>query len=246
MARIVILTGAGISAESGIRTFRADDGLWEEHRIEDVATPEGFEGDPALVHTFYNDRRRQLLADEVRPNPAHEALARLERALPGEVCVVTQNIDDLHERAGSTRVIHMHGELLRQWCLACGQRTDVRGDVTTASVCPACGTAGRLRPDVVWFGEIPYEMARIQQELQECEVFVAIGTSGTVYPAAGFVQLALAVGAHTVEINLDASSAVSWFHEARRGLAGLLVPQWVDEVLTARGPAEGVAAPAPR
>lgn len=209
MARIVILTGAGVSAESGICTFRDANGLWENHDITDVATPEGFEADPTLVNEFYNQRRRQLCSDEVRPNAAHEALARLQRELPGEVLIVTQNIDDLHERAGATDVIHMHGELLNQWCLACDERTRTRDDIAEHTSCPACGEQGRLRPDVVWFGEVPYEMDRIVAELESCTLFAAIGTSGEVYPAAAFVQYAVGVGAHTVELNLDASRAFS-------------------------------------
>jgi NAD-dependent deacetylase len=234
MARIVILTGAGISAESGIRTFRAADGLWEDHRIEDVATPEAFRRDPALVHRFYNMRRRQLLSDGIAPNAAHEALARLERELPGEVVVVTQNIDDLHERGGSTVVLHMHGELLTSRCLGCGKVVPARDDVDAASVCPACGAAGRLRPNIVWFGEVPFGMDRIQAELEGCELFAAVGTSGNVYPAAGFVQFADAVGAHTVELNLEASLVHSQFKEVRRGPATEVVPRWVDEVLLSR------------
>ena len=233
MARIVILTGAGISAESGIRTFRDANGLWEDHHVEDVATPEGFAANPSLVNEFYNQRRRQLCSDAVRPNAAHEALARMQRELPGQVLIVTQNIDDLHERAGATDVIHMHGELLSQWCLACGERTPTRDDINEETSCPACGEPGQLRPDVVWFGEVPYAMDRILNELAECTLFAAIGTSGEVYPAAAFVRYAIGVGAHTVELNLDASRAFSYFHEVRQGLATVEVPKWVDEVLAA-------------
>jgi len=232
MARIVILTGAGISAESGIRTFRAADGLWEEHRVEDVATPEAFDRDPDLVHRFYNMRRRQLLSDAVRPNDAHRALARLERELPGQVLVVTQNIDDLHERGGSADVIHMHGELLTSRCLACGLAVETRGDVDGATACPACGAIGRLRPNVVWFGEVPLQMDRIQEELAACELFAAIGTSGNVYPAAGFVHFADAMGARTVELNLEPSRSL--FAEVREGPATLTVPAWVDDLLSGR------------
>lgn len=235
MARIVILTGAGISAESGIRTFRAADGLWEDHHVEDVATPEAFRRDPALVHRFYNERRRQLLSADITPNAAHQALARLEREWRNDVVVVTQNIDDLHERAGSLNVIHMHGALLTSWCLACDQKVSTREDVDGSSTCPACGVTGRLRPDIVWFGEVPHHMERIQQELEACEIFAAIGTSGNVYPAAGFVQYAHFVGAHTVELNLEASMVHSAFAEARQGLATQLVPLWVDELLASRG-----------
>lgn len=232
MARIVILTGAGISAESGIRTFRAADGLWEEHRVEDVATPEAFERDPALVHRFYNMRRRQLLSDEVQPNDAHRALARLERELPGQVLVVTQNIDDLHERGGSSDVIHMHGELLTSRCLACGLAVETLGDVGGGTACPVCGVVGRLRPNVVWFGEVPLQMDRIQEELAGCELFAAIGTSGNVYPAAGFVHFADSMGARTVELNLEPSRSL--FTEVREGPATRTVPEWVDELLNGR------------
>lgn len=237
MARIVILTGAGISAESGIRTFRAADGLWEDHRIEDVASPEGFDRDPGMVHRFYNERRRQLLSDEVQPNAAHKALARLERELPGEVVVVTQNIDDLHERAGSEHVIHMHGELLSAWCLACDERSETRVDVDGDSDCPKCGVGGQMRPDIVWFGEIPYDMESIQRELDGCEIFASIGTSGMVYPAAGFVAYAVGQGAHTVELNLEVTRGYTIFHEFREGPATEVVPKWVDDVLSGRTPA---------
>lgn len=235
MARIVILTGAGISAESGIQTFRAADGLWEEHRIEDVATPEAFQRDPAMVHRFYNMRRRRLLESDVDANDAHRALGRLQRELPGQVLIVTQNIDDLHERGGATDVLHMHGELLQSWCLACDAKVSTRDDVDTTSVCPACGAVGRLRPDIVWFGEIPYEMDRIQTELAQAEIFVSIGTSGLVYPAAGFVQFATAMGAHTVELNLEPTPGM--FAEVHRGPATVVVPEWVDSLLSGRGPA---------
>lgn len=231
MASIVILTGAGISAESGIRTFRAADGLWEDHRVEDVATPEAFRRDPELVHRFYNARRRQLLSDEVQPNAAHQALARLEREWDGDVLIVTQNIDDLHERGGSTNVLHMHGQLMQSWCLACDQRIHTDGDVDGSSTCTACNVTGRLRPDIVWFGEIPYEMARIERELSECQIFCSIGTSGVVYPAAGFVQFANYVGAHTIELNLEASLVESAFKESRQGPATEVVPSWVDSLL---------------
>lgn len=233
MAPIVILTGAGISAESGIRTFRAADGLWEEHRIEDVATPEGFLANPGLVHRFYNERRRQLRSPEVRPNAAHLALARLEQARPGEVFIITQNIDDLHERAGSRRVHHMHGSLLTSWCLACDERVPTTGDVDGESICPECGVVGRLRPDVVWFGEIPYGLDVIEQELRDCAVFAAVGTSGNVYPAAGFVQFAAMMGARTVELNLEASLTHSLFDEVRQGPATVVVPKWVEDLTDA-------------
>ena len=228
--RIVILTGAGVSAESGIATFRASDGLWEEHRIEDVATPEGFAADPELVHRFYNGRRAQLVGGEVHPNLAHDALARLEAEFAGEVLLVTQNIDDLHERAGSRNLIHMHGELLRMRCTNCARLSEERGAVSVDDRCLYCGV-GELRPHVVWFGEQPLLMPEIERALLECDLFAAIGTSGNVYPAAGFVALAASSGAHTVEINLEVTAANSLFAETRLGPAGSIVPGWVDELL---------------
>ena len=227
--RIVVLTGAGISAESGVPTFRDADGLWEGHRVEDVATPEAFDVDPVLVQEFY-DARRAALAD-VEPNPAHVALGRLEAALGDELFLVTQNIDDLHERGGSTRVHHMHGELRSAWCQACDVRVPWDGDLVGLPPCPGCGES-RLRPDVVWFGEIPYGMDHILEALKRTDVFVSIGTSGAVYPAAGFVQYAARHGARTLELNLVPSEGSHFFHESRHGPAGVLVPAWVDEVVS--------------
>ncbi|WP_203581229.1 NAD-dependent deacylase [Microbacterium hibisci] len=233
MTRIVVLTGAGISAESGVPTFRGPDGLWEGHDIEDVATPEGFERDPDTVLAFYDARRR--VAASVVPNAAHRALARLEGAIGDDLLVVTQNVDDLHERAGSHNLVHMHGELFRALCLACGARPTCDGDLIDRPHCPACGER-MLRPDVVWFGEMPYDLERIEQAVVACDVFVSIGTSGAVYPAAGYVALAAAFGAHTVELNLEPTDAAVPFDDARTGPAGELVPAWVDEVLSARSP----------
>jgi NAD-dependent deacetylase len=226
---IVILTGAGVSAESGLATFRGPDGLWEGHRVEDVATPEAFRRNPELVHRFYDERRAKLA--DVQPNDAHCALARLDAEWPGELLLVTQNVDDLHERAGSKRLIHMHGQNAQGWCLACDARTPWEGDMGAEAVCPACGVAGQVRPDIVWFGEMPYEMERIEEALRECDLFVSIGTSGAVYPAAGFVQTARYCGARTLEINLEPSLGSFLFDESRTGKAGELVPQWVKEVL---------------
>lgn len=231
---IVVLTGAGISAESGLSTFRGAGGLWDGHRVEDVATPEAFARDPALVHRFYNLRRRQLHDPAVAPNPAHLALARLETAWPGEVLVVTQNVDDLHERAGSRNVLHMHGEVRRVRCVACGGERLWLGDLDTETPCPACGAAASLRPAIVWFGEIPLEMDRIMMALATCDLFVAVGTSGHVYPAAGFVELVRDVGrAHTIEVNLEASAVRSAFAECREGAAGTVLPALVEELLAA-------------
>ena len=226
--RIVILTGAGISAESGIDTFRSAGGLWEQHRVEDVATPEGFARNPGLVLNFY-DMRRAALA-HVAPNPAHMALARLEREFPGELLLVTQNVDDLHERGGSGRVLHMHGELKSALCASCKTRAPWLDPMLHCPPCPVC-RAPTLRPDVVWFGEMPYQMDRIYQALETCDLFVSIGTSGAVYPAAGFVQEALAAGARTLELNLEPSEGSSLFHDTRLGPASRVVPQWVDEML---------------
>jgi NAD-dependent deacetylase len=226
--RIVVLTGAGISAESGVPTFRDADGLWEGHRVEDVATPAAYDRQPSVVHRFY-DARRAVLAG-VEPNPAHHALARLEAAVGDDLLVVTQNIDDLHERAGSARVLHMHGQLLWALCRGCGSRTPWRDDLADFPPCPGCG-ATELRPDVVWFGEVPYEMDRILAALEDADLFVSIGTSGAVYPAAGFVQEARAYGARTLELNLVPSEGSHLFDEARHGPASELVPAWVDEVL---------------
>ena len=226
--KIVVLTGAGISAESGVPTFRDADGLWEGHRVEDVATPEAYDAAPSVVHQFYDARRAALAG--VEPNPAHLALARLEQAVGDDLLLVTQNIDDLHERAGSTDVLHMHGALRSALCRSCGTRVEWEGDLGDYPPCPSCHEL-ELRPDVVWFGEIPYEMERIFAALERCELFVSIGTSGAVYPAAGFVQAAAAYGARTLELNLVPSDGTHFFAESRHGPAGELVPAWVDEVL---------------
>ncbi len=227
--RIVILTGAGVSAESGVPTFRGPDGLWEGHRVEDVATPQAFRRDPVLVQRFYDARRAALAA--VQPNAAHRALARLDAQWPGELLLVTQNVDDLHDRAGSARMLHMHGELKSAWCTACDRRHPWEGGLLDAPPCPACGLAGHLRPDIVWFGEMPYHMDRIEAALLAADLFVSIGTSGNVYPAAGFVDLARHAGARCIELNLDPSMTSGRFHDSRLGPAGTLVPQLVDDLL---------------
>ena len=238
---IVVLTGAGISAESGVPTFRGPDGLWEGHRIDDVATPEAFARDPVLVQRFYDARRAALHG--VEPNAAHHALARLDRDWPGDLLIVTQNVDDLHDRAAAAlgpggptggeagrvpRLLHMHGELTSALCARCDARQPWAGDLTGA---PPCDCGGTLRPDIVWFGEVPYAMDRIEAALAACDLFVSIGTSGAVYPAAGFVDLAHRVGAATLELNLDASAGSSLFDDSRRGPASVLVPAWVDAML---------------
>ena len=265
IANIVILTGAGVSAESGLATFRGPDGLWEGHRVEDVCTPEALARDPVMVHRFYNARRAALASAE--PNAAHEALARLDAAWPGELLIVTQNVDDLHERAGAERLLHMHGELLSALCAACGERVPWKGPMLPTPAgpelvegpfffdesggegrafdtlrpnggfeAPACRScrAHALRPDIVFFGEMPYQMDQIDAALGRADLFVSIGTSGAVYPAAGFVQTARWHGARTLELNLEPSAGSSFFDETRQGPAGKLVPEWVDEVLKER------------
>lgn len=228
---IVILTGAGVSAESGLGTFRDKEGLWTEYDLEDVATPEGFARDPALVHLFYNARRANCHG--ASPNEAHEALARLQRAVP-DVVLVTQNVDDLHERAGSPSVIHMHGSLTQALCASCGHRWPAPAVMMPHDKCPACG-AESTRPDVVWFGEMPYHMDAIMQALARCALFVSIGTSGNVYPAAGFVDLAREAGAMCLELNLDPSETSRAFHEHRLGPATQIVPAWVDALIAEQG-----------
>ncbi len=225
---IVVLTGAGISAESGIDTFRGGGGLWEQHRVEDVATPEAFARDPDLVQRFYDMRRASIQTKE--PNAAHFALAALDRGWDGELLIVTQNVDDLHERAGARRVLHMHGEHLNAWCTACDTRSRWTGPLIDRPVCPVCGMRA-LRPDVVWFGEMPYRMDTIYAALRNADLFVSIGTSGAVYPAGGFVRNARDLGARTLELNLEPSEGSAWFDDTRFGPASALVPAWVAEML---------------
>ena len=226
--RIVVLTGAGVSAESGVPTFRGADGLWEGHRVEEVATPEAFEANPVLVHRFYNLRRAALRTKE--PNPAHLALARLERWGGESFLLVTQNVDDLHDRAGS-KPLHMHGELRRIRCERCGVVLEWDQDLGVESRCPECRQVGFLRPHIVWFGEMPFFLDRIEEALARCEIFAAIGTSGLVYPAAGFAAMARAHGAHCIEFNLEPTGGRSAFHEHRCGPAGTTVPAWVEECI---------------
>ena len=227
--RVVILTGAGISAESGLPTFRDAHGLWEGHRPEEVATPEAFEADPLLVHRFYDARRAALAT--VEPNAAHHALARLEERLGDDYLLVTQNIDDLHQRAGSRRIVPMHGRLRSSYCLHCGERSHWTATLADGPPCPACGVAA-LRPDVVWFGEVPHGLDRIGKAIEHADLFVSIGTSGVVYPAAGLATAAHSAGARTLELNLVPSDGVTVFDQARHGPATELVPAWVDEVIS--------------
>ena len=225
---IVILTGAGISAESGLATFRGPGGLWEGHRVEDVCTPQALAADPALVHGFYDARRAALATAE--PNAAHTALARLDAAWPGALLIVTQNVDDLHERAGARRLLHMHGELNSALCARCGARTEWRAALPPGAPCPACA-APALRPDIVFFGEMPYHMDAIEAALARADLFVSIGTSGAVYPAAGFVQQARWHGAETLELNLEPSAGSHLFGRCHHGPASRVVPQWVSSLI---------------
>lgn len=232
-SHIVVLTGSGVSAESGIATFRDKDGIWAKHDYREVATPEAFAKHPEKVHAFYNVRRRGL--DGVKPNAAHVALARLEREFASTAgrsfVLITQNIDSLHEAAGSKRLLHMHGEMLRGLCVRCRKRFDWSTDMSAEDACPACGKAGGVRPDIVWFGEIPYHMDQIAAAVEAADLFVSIGTSGTVYPAAGFVAGARRAGAYTVELNLEPSEGASLFHEAIHGRASEIVPAFVERIL---------------
>ena len=227
--KVFVLTGAGVSAESGLGTFREQGGLWTQYDLAEVATPEGFLRDPAKVHAFYNLRRTNLV--EARPNAAHAALARLEAALEaggGSLFLCTQNVDDLHEQAGSRRVVHMHGELKRTRCHRCGASRADAGALSLEEACWSCGRAGGLRPDVVWFGEMPLHLDDIYEALGEAELFVSIGTSGSVYPAAGFVADARANGVRTCELNLEPSDNAFMFDERRYGPAGEVVTAWAE------------------
>ena len=230
---LVILTGAGVSAESGLATFRDADGIWSKVRIEDVATPEAFARDPARVQEFYNARRRQLRDPAVQPNAAHRALAELDAAWPGPLLLVTQNVDDLHRRAGSKRMLAMHGQLASRLCANCEERVPWIEDLTVDMVCPRCGGRGSLRPDIVWFGEAPYGMEEIEEALAGARIFAAIGTSGQVYPAAGFVALAQRAGALTIELNLEPSEGGRRFQQRRYGPATEIVPEFVAALLKA-------------
>jgi len=225
--RLTALTGAGISAESGITTFRDAGGLWESYSLEEVATPEGYAARPGLVLDFYNDRRRGLF--DVEPNPAHFALARLEDALGDRFTLVTQNIDDLHERGGSKNVLHMHGELFKARCVDCEVVVEWKGDIATSDQCTGCG--GAMRPHIVWFGEMPFYMDIEIPRALRAKVFVSIGTSGTVYPAAGFVSAVKNRGGLCVEVNLEPSENAYVFDAQLAGKAGERLPKLVDEII---------------
>tara|TARA_Y100001970_G_scaffold237809_1_gene298527 strand:- start:926 stop:1651 length:726 start_codon:yes stop_codon:yes gene_type:complete len=229
---IVILTGAGISAESGIKTFRDHDGLWENHRVEDIASPEGFQRNPTMVYNFYNERRSQLLSDEVQPNKGHLALAQLEDEFKGQTTLITQNVDDLHERAGSKNILHMHGELLKMRCQLSNQVFLTKENFDANTKCLCCNKLGTLRPHIVWFGEIPFNMDDIHQALEKCDLFLSIGTSGQVYPAAMFMQVARQHGALTIEINKDPTSNSPLFDKTFHGKAGEILPKFISDFFT--------------
>ena len=231
---IVVLTGAGVSAESGIPTFRNADGLWEEYSVQQVATPRGFAENPALVHDFYNERRRRMQQSDIQPNKAHLALAEFERDFTGEFLLVTQNIDDLHERAGSRKLLHMHGELLKIRCEDCGEIFENREkDISTEATCACCDRQGGLRPHVVWFGEMPFHMNEIYSALAACELFVSIGTSGSVTPASSFHRAARAAGAKTVELNFERTGGN--FDRGSYGPATEVVPEFFQNLLATAG-----------
>ncbi|MFZ5618434.1 MAG: NAD-dependent deacylase [Pseudomonadota bacterium] len=230
--KIVVLTGAGVSADSGVSTFRDPDGVWSKYDYREVATPEGFARNPEFVHSFYNWRRANI--QTVQPNAAHVALAALEARLGDGLTLVTQNVDDLHERGGSKRVIHMHGELLKARCSACEAVHSWGGDLALETRCPDCKADRHMRPDVVWFGETPMFMEEIAAAISKADLFVSIGTSGSVYPAAGFVGEARACGIPCVELNLEPSENASAFTDARYGRASEIVPEWVGEILVSK------------
>ena len=223
---IVVLTGAGISAESGIKTFRDQNGLWEGHDIATVASPQGFERDPQLVHDFYNLRRSQLNDNNIAPNPAHYALSNFEKEFMGDLTIVTQNVDNLHERSGSQNILHMHGELLKVRCIRTAKTYNYSQNLSENNICECCQIPGNLRPHIVWFGEIPLHMNQIQEKLETCDLFVSIGTSGVVYPAAMFVQIAKTNSAYCIEFNQEKTQISSHFDECITGPASVTVPRF--------------------
>ncbi|MDG6897475.1 NAD-dependent protein deacylase [Actinobacillus delphinicola] len=229
--KVVILTGAGISAESGLRTFRAEDGLWEDYSIDEIATPEGYQRNPRLVQDFYNQRRKALFDPKINPNAAHFALAELEQQLGDNFLLITQNVDNLHERAGSKNIIHMHGSLLEAKCPLTEKVYPWTGDLSASDKCHCCEIRQPLRPNIVWFGEMPYEMDRIYDALADCDYFISIGTSGNVYPAAGFVKEANRAHAQTIELNLEPSNVENAFQIKRYGLATKIVPEFIHQLM---------------
>lgn len=229
---IVVLTGAGISVESGISTFRDQNGLWENHDVMEVASPEGFRSNPDLVYRFYNERRKQLLTPEIKPNGAHLALAQFEKEFPGQFTLITQNVDDLHERAGSENLLHMHGELLKMRCQHCGVILEIRSNLDSETTCNSCDSKGGLRPHIVWFGEMPLYMDHIQNVLGQCDLFISIGTSSQVYPAAMFVEIAkMGAMARTVELNLEITQKSHHFDESLQGKASEIVTKFLKEII---------------
>ena len=226
---IVVLTGAGISAESGLATFRSSNGLWNNHRVEDVATIEAFQRNPEFVHDFYNQMKPELLA--AKPNPAHLALTKLQNNYPAPVSIITQNVDTLHEKAQSRNIYHIHGQINQAVCLNCGHVLETWNDVTTETVCPQCSVAGMMKPNIVFFGENLLYMDKVERLLASCDLFLSIGTSGVVFPAAAFVQTAKLYGAETYEFNLEKTSNNFYFDHHIFGKAGDILPPFVDELL---------------
>ncbi len=226
---IVILTGAGISAESGLATFRSANGLWNNHKVEDVATIEAFERNPAYVHEFYNELKKELV--KAKPNAAHLAITRLQNEYPAQISVITQNVDTLHEKAGNKNVYHIHGQINQAVCLNCGHILETFGDVDTETTCPHCGIAGMMKPNIVFFGENLLCMDKVDRLLANCDLFLSIGTSGVVFPAASFVQIAKYNNARTLDFNLEPTSNNYYFDKHIYGQAGTTLPAFVDELL---------------
>lgn len=227
---IVILTGAGISAESGLATFRSSNGLWNNHKVEDVASIEGFQRNPALVHSFYNDLKIEI--QKAKPNPAHLAITKLQQQYPGTVSIITQNVDTLHEKAGNNNVYHIHGQINQAVCLNCGHILETFGDVDTETVCPQCSVMGMMKPNIVFFGENLLCMDEVERLLRSCDLFLSVGTSGIVFPAAAFVQTAKYDGADTCEFTLEPTANNFYFDRHIYGPAGQTLPPFVDKLIT--------------
>lgn len=226
---ILVLTGAGISAESGLATFRGSNGLWNGHKVEDVATIDAFERNPEYVHRFYNELKPAI--SEAKPNPAHLALAKLEKEYTGRVDIITQNVDTLHEKAGNNNVWHIHGQIDQAVCLNCGEVVETWGEMNSQSICPKCHLQGKLKPNIVFFGEQLLYMDHVEKLLRQCDLFLSVGTSGVVYPAAGFVQIAKLNGADTYEFNLEPSANSYLFDHHSYGLSGTTLPPFVNELI---------------